>query len=75
LVYFDNVMYFLAFIPAVYVIERYGMRISLFLGVTMSLIGSWIALISPPIGAKIFGQLLIDAGFPFGISCVTKFTA
>jgi hypothetical protein len=27
------------------------------------------------IGLKIFGQLLIDAGFPFSASCITKFTA
>ena len=51
------------------------MRISLAIGILLSFIGSWIGLMADPIGAKIFGQLLIDAGFPFGISCVTKLTA
>jgi fucose permease len=68
-------MYFLLCIPAIYLIERFGMRVSLTIAVALSLIGSWIALMANPIGAKIFGQLLIDAGFPFGISCVTKFSA
>ncbi len=75
LVYFDNVMYFIMFIPAVIVIEKYGIRISLAISMILSFVGSWIALMSGPIGVKIFGQLLIDAGFPFALNCVTKIPA
>ena len=75
MIYFDNVMYLLLCIPAAMFIEKFGIRASVGLGVLLSLIGSWIVLMVDPIGVKIFGQLLIDAGFPFGIGCVTKFTA
>jgi hypothetical protein len=62
-------------IPAILIIERFGMRVALGLGVLLSFIGSWIALMVYPIEVRIFGQLMIDAGFPLGISCITKFTA
>lgn len=62
-------------IPAILVIERFGIRVALGVGVLLSLIGSWIALMIDPIGVKIFGQLMIDASFPLGISSITKFTA
>jgi len=64
-------------IPAIYVIEKFRIRLALGIGVLLSLIGSWIALMPDQnlIGLKIFGQLLIDAGFPFAVSCITKFTA
>jgi fucose permease len=68
-------MYFIMCIPAILIIERFGMRVALILGVLLSFIGSWIALMVDPIGVRIFGQLMIDAGFPLGISCITKFTA
>jgi len=56
LVYFDNVMYVIMFVPAVYVIERFGIRLALFIGVFASLIGTWIALMPRDlIGVQIVG--------------------
>jgi Na+/melibiose symporter-like transporter len=63
------------FIPSVLLIERYGMKISMILSVSLSLIGSWIALKVDNWPGKIIGQLLIDAGFPFMVGCVTKLSA
>ena len=55
MVYFDNVIYLLMCIPAIFIIERFGMRVALVLGVLLSFIGSWIALMVDSIGVKIFG--------------------
>ena len=57
LVFFDNVVYILMCIPAIYVIEKFGMRLALGIGVLLSLIGSWMALMPDQklIGLKIFG--------------------
>ena len=75
MVYFDNVIYILAFIPSVYVIERFGMRVALLVSLVCSVIGTWIALYGGKIGVKILGQFIIDAGFPFALSCLTKLPA
>lgn len=70
----DNVMYLVMFIPAVIVIER-NMRLALILALGLSVVGTWIALFVDVMGVKIVGQLLIDSGFPFAISAVTKISA
>jgi hypothetical protein len=65
----------LFFIPAVIVIERFGMRISLIISLALSITGSWIALMVNPMGVKILGQLIIDVGFPFWLCCIIKVSA
>jgi hypothetical protein len=75
LVYFENVIYVLMFIPAVIVVEKYGAKISLIASVGLSIIGNWIALYGGLMGIKIVGQFIICIGFPLIISCTTKISA
>jgi hypothetical protein len=42
----DNVIYVVMFIPSVLVIEKFGVRISFVIAIALSLLGSWIALVS-----------------------------
>jgi hypothetical protein len=49
-------MYVIMFVPAVYVIEKFGIRIALFIGIVTSLIGTWIGLMPKDlIGVQIVG--------------------
>ena len=41
----------------------------------ISIIGTWISLLANNIEVKIIGQLIVDAGYPLVIGCVTKVTA
>jgi hypothetical protein len=75
LVYFTNVLFIALFVPAVYIIEGLGMRFSLIIACALTIAGTWVSLLGKAIGIKIFGQLIIDAGFPLVIGCVTKITA
>jgi fucose permease len=51
----DNVIYIIMYIPAVIIIEKLGMRISLMISIAISLIGVWIALMVETKEVKVFG--------------------
>lgn len=44
MVYMDNVIYILMFIPSVIIIEKYGLKLSMILAVALSVVGAWISL-------------------------------
>ena len=71
----DNVVYVAMFIPAVIIIEKFGMRVAFITSIALSLAGSWIALMVENKNAQVFGQLLIDCGFPLVASAVTMVPA
>lgn len=71
----DNVVYIVMFIPSVIVIEKFGIKLTMLLSLSLSLLGAWIALMVPVIGLQIVGQLIVDAGFPLIASAVTKMPA
>lgn len=75
MVYTDNVIFIFMFIPSVIIIERFGIKTALLISVALAMIGSTFALLIDNMGAEIFGQLVIEAGFPMAVSCTTKIPA
>jgi MFS family permease len=63
------------FVPSVIVIERFGIKTALLISVSLAMIGSTFALLIDNMGAEIFGQLIVEAGFPLVVSCTTKVPA
>jgi MFS family permease len=73
--YLTNVVYFLMFIPAVLVIEKFSMKAAIIIGVVLSIAGSALALFVVTKPTVSIGQLIVDAGYPFILCCGTKVPA
>ena len=59
-------MYILANIPSVYIVERYGLRVSTIIGISLSTLGLWIrCLINFNYYTCLAGQIIIAIGQPF----------
>ena len=62
LIYFSNFLYVLLFMPAAYIIEKIGVRWSLFGACAISILGTWIPFTSDQTSVKVLGELMVDVG-------------